>query len=239
MADSPDPALTAPAPVDGIPGETHAQGLRADALRNRRQAFAAPGGVHDRLVRTLSNALPAGVGVIVAVMVITPLFPRSEVSFLLDRNHVAITEERLAVQDASYRGQDAQGRAFSISAGHAVQHSARVPIVRMEQLVAHMQLTDGSAQATAPSGEYHLDTESMDAPGPVELTTSSGYRLDTRGLSIDLKQRRAVGAGGVNGTMPSGAFSADRVVANLDTRQITLDGHARLHMDGHGIKVVK
>ena len=78
---------------------------QADLIRDRRRAYAAPGGFHDRMVRVLARGLPAVVGVIVAVMMITPLFPRNEVSFLLDRNKVAITSDRLKVSDATYRGE--------------------------------------------------------------------------------------------------------------------------------------
>ena len=88
----------------------------AAALRSERQHFAAPGGSHDRLVAFLAKALPMGVGVIAALMVITPLSPRGEISFLLDRNDVAVIQERLRVDNALYRGQDAQGRPFSLTA---------------------------------------------------------------------------------------------------------------------------
>ena len=57
----------------------------AQALRSKRQHFAAPGGSHDRIVSLLAKALPMGVGVIAALMVVTPLSPRGEISFLLDR----------------------------------------------------------------------------------------------------------------------------------------------------------
>ena len=66
---------------------------RAKELRSQRQHFAAPGGSHDRLVTWLGKALPMAVGVIAALMVITPLSPGTEVSFLLDRNKVALIND--------------------------------------------------------------------------------------------------------------------------------------------------
>jgi lipopolysaccharide export system protein LptC len=47
--------------------------------------------------------------VVVAVMVVWPLFPHNSVSFLLDRNKVQVTENRLMVQNAAYRGKDQRG----------------------------------------------------------------------------------------------------------------------------------
>ena len=80
--------------------------VQADLIRNKRRAFATPGGFHDRLIGLLVKALPAAIGLIAAVMVLTPLFQRGEISFLLDRNKVAVTDKRLAVSQAMYRGED-------------------------------------------------------------------------------------------------------------------------------------
>ena len=80
----------------------------AKALRSQRQEFAAPGGRHDRLIGFLARALPMGVGLVAALMVITPLSPRGEVSFLLDRKQVEVIDERLSVDNAMYRGRDNQ-----------------------------------------------------------------------------------------------------------------------------------
>ena len=203
---------------------------QADLIRDRRRAQAAPGGFHDRLVRVLSRALPAAVGMIVAIMIITPLFPRNEVSFLLDRNKVAITTDRLKVSNATYRGEDNRGRPFTVTAGQAVQHSARVPIVEMRDFVAQLQMTDGEARVFAPTGDYHIDEDRLLAAGPVNFVAKDGYRMVTSGVAIDLKNHRAFGEGGVSGAVPTGTFSADRISANLTNRSVSLDGHARLQM---------
>jgi hypothetical protein len=57
---------------------------QADRIRTRRQHKAAPGGTHDRIVRAMAVVLPGLIGVLLAVMVLTPLAPRGEISFLLD-----------------------------------------------------------------------------------------------------------------------------------------------------------
>ncbi|RXZ64566.1 LPS export ABC transporter periplasmic protein LptC [Pelagerythrobacter rhizovicinus] len=202
----------------------------AARLRSERQHFAAPGGSHDRLVSFLAKVLPMGIGVVAALMVITPLSPRGEVSFLLDRNEVAMIDERLRVDNAMYRGQDDKGRPFSLTAGEAVQRSSVEGIVRMNDLVARIALPEGPARLGAQAGTYDLNEEVVSVFGPVRLTAADGYRMVARGVSVDLAAKRMVGRGGVEGEIPAGTFSADRLIADMAERTVTLDGNARLRM---------
>lgn len=202
----------------------------AKELRSARQHFAAPGGTHDKVVSFLSKALPMAIGVIAALMIVTPLSPRGEVSFLLDRNKVEVIDERLRVDNAMYRGADAEGRPFSLTAGEAVQRSGREGIVRMQDLVARILLSEGPASVTAQAGQYDIRDETVAVPGGVLVTASDGYRMMARGVSVDLPGKRLVGAGGVEGTIPAGTFSANRLEADLEGRTVTLDGNARLNM---------
>ncbi|MEL1251983.1 LPS export ABC transporter periplasmic protein LptC [Aurantiacibacter gilvus] len=209
----------------------------ADRMRTKRQHFAAPGSSLDTIVRFLAIALPAAVGVIAAMMLITPLSPRGEVSFLLDRNKVAVAEDRLRVDNAMYRGEDSNGRPFSLVAGEAVQQSNAVPIVMMEDLTARMVLSEGPAVLTAPRGTYAIDDEQVGIPGVVQFTASDGYQFIARNVTIDLPTRSLFGDGQVSGQIPAGTFSADSMHANLETRTISLDGNARLNMTPGRLRV--
>jgi lipopolysaccharide export system protein LptC len=202
----------------------------AKALRNRRQHFAAPGGSHDMLVGVLARVLPMLVGVVAAFMVITPLSPRGEVSFLLDRNKVAMIDERLSVEDALYRGRDNEGQPFSISAGSAVQRSSAEGLVRMNDLVAQLLLPEGPARLSASGGVYNIREEVVTVDDAVRLTAADGYRIVARGVSVDLKTRRIRGDGGVEGEVPAASFSARSFRADLDARILTLEGDARIRM---------
>lgn len=202
----------------------------AKALRSSRQRFAAPGGSHDRVVSLLAKVLPMGVGVIAALMIISPLSPRGEVSFLLDRTKVAQIDERLRVDNAMYRGSDADGRPFSLTAGEAVQRSGAEGVVRMSDLMARILLPEGPAAVSAEAGQYDIRKEFVTVPGGLLMTAADGYRMMTRGVSVDLPNKRFVGANGVSGAIPAGTFSANRLEADLDARTITLDGNARLRM---------
>ena len=203
---------------------------QADQIRDRRRAFALPGGSLDRTVKLLAVALPALVGAVAATMLISPLSPRGEVSFLLDRNKVATADDRLRVDNAMYRGRDDKGRPFSLTAGEAVQRSAEVPVVELADLTARMQLSEGPAVLLAPAGRYNIDDQLVAVDGVVRFATSDGYRMAVRNVSIDLPGRTVLGAGGVEGAIPAGSFSANSIRADLDGRVLTLSGNARLRM---------
>lgn len=202
----------------------------ADRIRDQRRQWAAPGGSHDRLVQILARWLPGAVGVVAAAMLLGPLFPRGEISFLLDRNKVATTSERVRVNNAMYRGEDDEGRPFTVTAASAVQVSAADPVVRMQGLVARILMADGPAELSAEGGAYDFERDSVDVAGPVTFTAADGYRMTTGHVAIDLKGQRVVGDGGVNGAIPAGTFSAQRLVADLNARTIALEGNARLIM---------
>ncbi|QZD93984.1 LPS export ABC transporter periplasmic protein LptC [Qipengyuania gelatinilytica] len=203
----------------------------AKQLRSRRQQFAAPGGSHDKLVKFLARTLPMGVGVVAALMVITPLSPRGEISFLLDRNEVAVITERLRVDNALYRGQDEQGRPFSLTAGEAVQKSSVEGIVRMDDLVARLLMNDGPARVEAPGGQYDINEEVVAINGTMRMEAADGYRMRASGVSLDLEAKTLEGSGGVEGAVPAGTFSANRLDADLTERRITLSGNAKLRME--------
>lgn len=204
--------------------------LDAKELRRGRQAFAAPGGFHDRLVKFLGVALPMGVGVVAALMIVTPLSPRGEISFLLDRDSVAVIDERLRVDNALYRGSDNQGRPFSLTADEAVQRSSAEGVVRLDDVIARILLTDGPGQLTAGGGAYSLEQQRLAVDGPLRLNAAGGYRFVANGVSIDLGTKRVTGNAGVDGAIPMGTFTADRMDADLDARTMILTGNVRIRI---------
>jgi lipopolysaccharide export system protein LptC len=207
--------------------------------RNERQHLAAPGGSHDKLIGVLTRALPVGVGIVAALMIITPLSPRGEVSFLLDRNKVAMIDERLSVDNAMYRGRDDKGRPFSIMAGEAVQRSSVEGLVRMDDLIAQLLLPEGPARLMANGGTYSIKEDLVEVDGAIQLTAADGYQMTASGVSLNLERREMVGEKGVEGEIPAGTFSARSMRADLAARTLTLEGGARLTMTPGKVNVGK
>ena len=136
----------------------------------------------------------------------------------------------MRVTTALYRGQDGKGQPFALRAASAVQKSSRDPIVRLSDLTAKITLEDGPATIDARSGRYDMDTQNVMIDGPVTFRSTGGYRIQTRDVTLDMKTKGVTSGGPVDGVMPLGTFSGARMVADLNTHVVTLDGAARLHI---------
>ncbi len=199
--------------------------------RTARQRWAAPGSSHDRLVAILSVVLPMAIGVLAAFLVMAPLFTGGDVSFVLNKDKVEVAQERMKLQSAVYRGEDAKGQPFILNAGSALQKSSAEPVVNLSDLVAAIRLPDGPARLRAEQGRYDMETEQVAIDGPVTFRAADGYALNTRDATVDLKSRRLEADRRVTGRVPQGKFSGDRMVADLEARTVRLEGNARLRID--------
>lgn len=211
-------------------------GAAPPRARTARQRWAAPGSPHDRTVALLSFALPVGVGVLAAFLVMAPLYSGGDVSFVLDKNKVEVARERMRIQSAQYRGQDGKGQPFTLDAGAALQRTSAKPVVELQRLAARIQLSDGPATLRADQGRYDMATEQVRIDGPIRFQAPNDYRLDTRDATVDLKARTMASGGAVTGTVRQGRFSANRLRADLDARTVTLSGNARLRIQPRGAR---
>ena len=196
--------------------------------RETQQRWAVPGSGHDRLVRWTKIALPSAVGVLIAVLTLAPLDRKGDVSFILDKKKVANAPERMRVETARYTGTDNKGQQFVMKANRAIQRSSEVPLVDIRGLYAQLGLEQGPLKIAANQGRYNLDTQKVAIDGPVQVVGPDGYRLATRDVTVDLKQRQLASAGPVSGQMRLGQFQAGRLQADLGERKVVLDGGARL-----------
>jgi lipopolysaccharide export system protein LptC len=202
----------------------------AERSRDLHRRWALPGGSHDRVVRSLRMLLPMAIGALFAFMSIAPLTIAGDMTFLLDKNKVEVAKERMRVTEALYRGEDSKGQPFALRAGSAVQATSREPIVRLQNLAASLAMAQGPALLRADNARYNMDEENVAVDGPVTYQAADGYRLVTRDVTVDLKTRTMASHGAVDGRMPLGTFSGDRISADLPARIVRLEGRARLRI---------
>ena len=203
----------------------------ADTSRPQRagkQRWAEPGSLHDWLVKWTKVILPSAVGVLIAILALAPLGKHSDVSFILDKKKVANAPERMRVEQARYVGTDNKDQQFTILANRAIQRSSDVPIVDISGMSARLNLERGPLVIGANQGRYNLDLQKLMIEGPVKVAGADGYRLATRDVTVDLKQRQLASAGPVAGAMRLGQFQAGQLHADLGDRTVVLDHGARL-----------
>jgi lipopolysaccharide export system protein LptC len=193
-----------------------------------RARWAEPGSAHDRLVRWAKIALPSAVGVLIAILALAPLDKHNDVSFILDKKRVQNVQERMRVEAARYTGTDSKGQQFTMVANHAIQRSSDVPVVDISGMFARLSLDRGPLLIAANQGRYNIDTQKVAIDGPVKVAGPDGYRLATRDVTVNLKQRQLASAGPVSGQMRLGHFQAGQLHADLGERTVTLSGGARL-----------
>ena len=208
---------------------------QADLERTHRQRWALPGGRHDRLIKSLRILLPVIIGLLVALLAFSPFTGKQELSFVLNKDEVNLSRERLRVVEALYRGDDSKGRPFSLRAGSAVQKTSAEPVLDMTSLSGRITLNDGPAAIIAQRGVYDLNKETMRVNGPLSVD-SAEYDMVASNVVLSLKDRSMESFGPVSGQTKVGTFRAGRMRADLDTRVVRLDGGVHLRIDQNAIK---
>ena len=196
----------------------------------RKRHWAEPGSRHDRLVRTAKFVLPILILALLVILAIAPFDKRGDTSFMFDKNKVDAAEERMRVEAARYTGTDDKGQKFSINADRAIQPTSDRPIVDIIGMRAQLDLARGPLSIVAQKGSYNLDEQKVAIAGPVRVAGPDGYRLETRDVGIDLKNRNLASRGRVVGDMRLGHFEAGRITADLGTREVVLSDGVRLNI---------
>jgi lipopolysaccharide export system protein LptC len=97
-------------------------------------------------------------------------------------------------------------------------------------MAARLDMADGPATIEAKNGRYNMDTQNVDVLGPILFTAADGYRLETRDVAVDLNTQKLSSTAGVQGRIPIGTFSAEKMAVDLHDRRVVLTGRVRLHM---------
>ena len=199
-----------------------------DQEATNKPRWAEPGSGHDQLVRLTKIALPSAVGILIAVLALAPLQKKGDVSFILDKKKVQSAPEAMRVEAAHYTGTDEKGQQFVMTANRAIQPSADTPIVDIRGMFAKLDQTKGPMLIAADKGRYNLDTQRVAIDGPVKVTGSDGFRLNTSNVVVDLSKQQLASQGPAEGGTSLGAFRADHISADLTNHRVVLEGGARL-----------
>ena len=101
-------------------------------------------------------------------------------------------------------------------------------IGNIDGMSARLNLQQGPMLIAAEQGRYNIDTQQVAVVGPINVHGADGWQLQTRDVTIDLKQRQLASQGPAEGKMRLGQFRANHIRADLASHTVVLDGGARL-----------
>src|SRR5206468_11475982 len=200
----------------------------ATRRRASNQRWAEPGSAPDRLIKWTKIVLPSAAGVLLVILALAPLDKKNDVSFILDKKKVETAPESMRVEAARYTGTDDKGQLFEIVANRAIQPSSNTPLVDIDGMSARLNLQQGPMLIAADQGRYNIDTQQVAVVGPINVHGADGWQLQTRDVTIDLKQRQLASHGPAEGKMRLGQFRANHIRADLASHTVVLDGGVRL-----------
>lgn len=189
-----------------------------------------PGGPRDMVISAAKWVLPIASFALLVVLIVLPLSATQEFSFLLSKDNAARAGERLRMEEATYRGETSRGEPFEIVARSGVQKTSAVPVVILSDLSARLEQQQGPATVTAPRGEFFIEENRLVVQGPVVARSASGYSLDGNSIEVNISTNQVNSAEPVAGTLPMGTFRADRFSADIQGREVRLDGGVQLRI---------
>jgi lipopolysaccharide export system protein LptC len=204
--------------------------LAAEQLAQDRRQWALPGSRRDRRIRLLRRLAPLGAAAVLLASLVWPLAATQEFSFVLSKDSVEMAGERLRMEAPMYRGEDSEGRPFSILARRAVQRTSTTPVVELLGIEARLSMDEGIATVTAPMGRYDMEGETLRVSGPVIFKRPDGYRTETGDVTVDLAERVATSTGAISGRVPLGTFSANRLQTDIAARRLVLSGDVKMRI---------
>ncbi len=183
------------------------------------------GGRYDQFIAAARYVFP---GLALALILVTAswlVFNPQESSFVLSRERVDISSERLRMEKPRYFGTDKSGRPFVVEAQSALQEKGETELVSLTGIEAELVLADGTdLLAKANRGVFFMSAKRLALVGDVDVEASNGYRVRTSDAELDLANHVASGARPVTGKGPLGYFEAKGFHAEIDQGLIVFDG---------------
>ncbi|MGC9270770.1 LPS export ABC transporter periplasmic protein LptC [Acidiphilium sp.] len=209
-----------------------ADGIFATLSRTRAEQRALLGR-HRRTVAIFKFVLPTlAAGLIVALAVFPNLHNGANIGRITYHKPSTTTGAPLSrMSIAQYRGVDAQGEKFTITAHRVVQ----VTTNRLDLLAPKGDLTTNAGSwlmLNARRGLYHQNNQVLDLAGRVTLYRADGTVLHTHRATIDIKGGAATGHDPVRAFGPFGTLhSRQGFIATDHGRNILFKGQSTLMLD--------
>lgn len=193
-------------PEDGAQGFSSRS--RGNFERTYRRALR-----HSRRVRLLRIAVPAGIAVLLLVVVgLNYMPPIGGFRLPGELGKLVIHGTKITMQQPRLTGFTLDSRAYEFSADAAAQDITKPNLVELDKLHAKMEMQDkSSVEMSADTGVYDAKTEILTLKDDIELTSSTGYEGHLSEAVVDVRKGNVVSDKPVSVKMLDGFLNAQRL----------------------------
>lgn len=183
---------------------------------------------HSGYVKFWKMALPATGFVIIlgisgALLANSMFAPEAEVA------SISLDDGNLVMENPELNGFDKNQRAYSLTALRAVQDVANPTRIALEKISAELPIDDTvSASIDAGNGIYDAELKTLILDKKIEVTTTSGLRLNLDDANIDIGEGVLSTSGAVVATSPQADISADSLSVSDNGNRIVFNGTVRM-----------
>ncbi len=187
---------------------------------------------YTRIVRLLRWLLPLCALALAVFLLLWPTFNLIELPDVIPISGLEQpTAERSTMTNVRFLGTDSDGRPFTIRALRAWHGSDRDNMVFLEGVSGSIAVGDaGWTSLVAESGYFEQTSQVLTLESSVQVVSSSGYRLESERVLIDLEQGMAHSDAMVKGVGPSGDLEAEGFVVSDHGGKFTFSGDVEISL---------
>ncbi len=185
---------------------------------------------YTRIVRLLRWLLPLCALALAAFLLMWPTFNIIELPDVIPISGLEQpTAERSTMTNVRFLGTDSDGRPFTINAERAWHDSERGEKVFLEGVSGSITVGDGEwTSLRADGGYFEQKSQVLTLESSVQVSSSSGYRLESERVLIDLEKGMARSDAMVKGTGPSGDLEAEGFEVSDHGGKFTFSGDVEI-----------
>jgi len=133
---------------------------------------------HSRFVRWMRRAIPAGIALVAAVIVIATFFNPFRLIgvFPIDIGKVSLSGTTITMEAPRLAGFTSDSRPYELTARAAAQDVTKPEVLELKGINAKVELKDGQhVQIKAVNGLYNTKSEILKLRDEIVLTSTTGY----------------------------------------------------------------
>jgi lipopolysaccharide export system protein LptC len=133
---------------------------------------------HSRFVRWMRRAIPAGIVLVAAVIIVATFFNPFRLigAFPIDIGKVSLSGTKITMEAPRLAGFTNDARPYELTARAAAQDMTKPEVLELKGIDAKVELKDGQrVKIKAINGLYNTKSEVLKLRDEIILTTTSGY----------------------------------------------------------------